>query len=385
MSLAAKPPVALDPQMIAASVGLVVIGMVMVGSASISIADNATGQPFFYLMRHLGAVAIGLLGLLIAMRTPFDTWFRLSPLILLAGFVLLALPLLPNVGHTVNGASRWVAIGPVTLQPSEPARLCFLLYVASYCVRRHDALTSGFVAFAKPLALVGVAGLLLLLEPDFGAAVVLTTTALAVVFVGGARLRDVFVAVAIAAAAFAALVFSADYRLDRWMSFRDPFADPLDGGFQLVQSLIAIGRGDWFGVGLGGSVQKLFYLPEAHTDFVFAVLAEELGLIGSTCVIALFALLVYRAVSLGRRSLDANLPFHGLVAYAIGITLGIQAFINIGVNTGLLPTKGLTLPLLSYGRTSTVVTLTALGLLFRIHHELAVAELRRPKKKRASS
>jgi cell division protein FtsW len=351
MSTTAKLPVAIDPALFASAVGLAVLGTIMVGSASISIADNATGEPFFYLIRHLGALAVGAAGFAFVAAVPVETWYRTSGLCVLGGLALLVLPLLPTIGHTVNGASRWIAIGPVTLQPSEPARLALLIYVASYCVRHYRELTSGFVAFAKPLVVIGIAAALLLQEPDFGAVVVLTGTALGVLL--------------------------SPYRVERLMSFRRPFEDAWDTGFQLTQSLIAIGRGDWFGVGLGESVQKLFYLPEAHTDFVFAVLAEELGLVGSTLVIALFAVLVYRAISIGQRSIAANLPFHGLVAIGIGLTFGVQAFINIGVNTGLLPTKGLTLPLLSYGRSSTVVTLAALGLLFRIHHELIGAEKRR--------
>jgi cell division protein FtsW len=243
-------------------------------------------------------------------------------------------------------------------------------------VRHHRELTSRFTAFLKPLAIIGLAGILLLAEPDYGAVVVLTGTALGVLFVAGARLRDVTLAVVSASAVLGALAYSAEYRIERLSAFLDPWADPFASGFQLTQSLIAIGRGDWLGVGLGQSVQKLFYLPEAHTDFVFAVLAEELGLVGSTSVIVLFGLLVYRAITIGQRAIAAGLPFQGLVSTAIGLTLGVQAFINIGVNTGLLPTKGLTLPLLSYGRSSTVVTLVALGLLARVYYELHGAEQR---------
>jgi len=377
MSVAARLPVAIDPALVAAAVGLAVVGTIMVGSASISIADNATGEPFYYLTRHLGALAIGAVVFAVVAVLPVETWYRLSGLCALAAIVLLVLPLVPSIGDSAKGASRWIAVGPVTLQPSEPARLALLIYVASYCVRHYADLSSRFIGFVKPLVVIAVAAVLLLEEPDFGAVVVMTGTTFGILFVGGARLRDVLLSVGVAGAAFAALAISSPYRLERLMSFWRPFDDAYDSGFQLVQSLIAIGRGDWFGVGLGESVQKLFYLPEAHTDFVFAVLAEELGLVGSTLVIALFAVLVYRAISIGQRSIAAGLPFHGLVAIGIGTTLGVQAFINIGVNTGLLPTKGLTLPLLSYGRSSTVVTLAALGLLFRIHHELVGAEKRR--------
>ena len=377
MSTTAKLPVSIDPALVAAALGLGVLGTIMVGSASISIAADTTGEPFYYLIRHLAALTIGLIGFAVAAAIPVDTWYRTSGLCVLAAIALLITPLLPSIGHTVNGASRWIHIGPITLQPSEPARLALLIYIAGYCVRHYRDLTSRFVAFAKPMLVIGVAAVLLLLEPDFGAVVVLTGTALGVLFVGGARLRDVLLAVGTAGAAFTALALTSPYRFERLMSYRRPFDFAYDSGFQLTQSLIAIGRGDWLGVGLGESVQKLFYLPEAHTDFVFAVLAEELGLVGSTGVIVLFALLVYRAITIGQRSLAAGLPFHGLVAIGIGMTLGVQAFINIGVNIGLLPTKGLTLPLVSYGRSSTVVTLAALGLLFRIHHELNGAEQRR--------
>jgi cell division protein FtsW len=376
MSAAARmrQDIAVDPTLIGATIALAVLGTIMVGSASISLADNSTGSPFYYLLRHVGALAIGGIGLAVAARTPMRLWYRLHWLFLLAGLALLAVVLVPSLNHTVNGSSRWLRIGPITLQPSEPARLCLLFYVASYCVRHHGELTTSFTAFLKPLAVIAIAGVLLLAEPDFGAVVVLTGTALGVLFVAGARLRDVTLAVVSAGAVLGALAYSAEYRIERLTAFLDPWADPYASGFQLTQSLIAIGRGDWLGVGLGQSVQKLFYLPEAHTDFVFAVLAEELGIVGSTSVIVLFGLIVYRAIVLGQRAIAAGLPFQGLVSTAIGITLGLQAFINIGVNTGLLPTKGLTLPLLSYGRSSTVMTMIALGLLVRVYYELSRAE-----------
>jgi cell division protein FtsW len=282
--------------------------------------------------------------------------------------------LLPGVGDRVNGAQRWIELGPVSFQASELARLLLLIYLASYCVRQADALRSDLRGFARPMVLIGLCGMLLLLEPDFGATVVLTATALGLLFIAGARLRDLALASGVATVAFGLLIWLEPYRLQRVLtSFLHPWADASDGGYQLVNSIIAIGSGKWFGVGLGEGVQKLHYLPEAHTDFIFAVLGEEFGFVGATVVVLLFALLVWRAIDIGQRALGRGLPFHGLLAIGIGLMLGLQAGVSIGVNTGLLPTKGLALPLISYGRTSAVVTLLALGLLLRVAHELAQA------------
>jgi cell division protein FtsW len=371
VNAAAKPQsAAFDGLLLAALIGLVAIGTIMVGSASISIADEQTGQPLFYFVRHLGALGIGVAGMLVAASVPTELWYRLNWLLLVAAFGLLAVVLVPSIGHAVNGSRRWLLFGPVTLQASEPARLCLLLYLSSYAVRRAQELGTSLNGLVKPLLVIGAACALLLAEPDFGSAVVLGATAFAVLFVAGARLRDFLLALAVGLVLAAILVLTSQYRLARLMVFRDPWADPFDGGFQLTQSLIAIGRGDLGGVGLGESVQKLFYLPEAHTDFVFAVLVEELGFVGASIVIALFGIVVYRAIVLGREALQSGMHFQGLVAIGIGAMLGLEAFINIGVNTGLLPTKGLPLPLVSYGRASTVVTLIALGLVLRIHREL---------------
>jgi cell division protein FtsW len=371
VSAVAKPQgVSFDPLLVGALIALAVIGTTMVGSASITIADKQTGEPFFYLVRHLGALAIGCVGLAVAVAIPSEIWYRLNWLLLVVGIGLLCAVLIPGVGHTVNGAMRWLQVGPVNLQASEPARICLLMYVAGYAVRRSDELAAGLTGLLKPMVIVGGAAALLLLEPDYGAVVVLTATSLGVLFVAGARLRDFVLAVAVGTAALAALAFASAYRFARLTTFLDPWADQYRGGFQLTQSLIAIGRGEWLGVGLGESVQKLFYLPEAHTDFVFAVLVEELGFVGGSIVVALFGVIVYRAITLGREALRSGMQFQGLVCIGIGLLLGFEAFINIGVNSGLLPTKGLPLPLVSYGRSSTVATLCALGLLLRIHHEL---------------
>ncbi len=367
MSTVVKPGPAFDATLLCAVVGLIAVGTIMVTSASVSIVAD---EPLYYLERHLGALGVGLAALALVVWVPTDLWFRLNWLLLVVGLGLLVLVLVPALGHTVNGSRRWLLVGPITVQASEPARLCLLVYLASYSVRRATELAASLNGLIKPLLVVGAAAALLMLEPDFGATVVLCATALTVLFVGGARLRDLLLAFVAGGGALTAIAFSADYRVVRLMSFRDPWDDPLATGYQLTQALMAIGRGEWGGVGLGESVQKLFYLPEAHTDFVFAVLVEELGFAGGTLVIALFCIVVYRAITLGREALSSGMHFQGLVATGIGVMLGFEAFVNMGVNSGLLPTKGLPLPLISYGRASTVVTLVALGFLLRIHHEL---------------
>ncbi len=377
----------IDPWLLTAATGLLVFGTIMVSSASISLAEARMGAPHFFLGRHLVAVAIGCAGALAVMRIPCEVWFRLSGLLLLAAFALLASVFIPGLGQTVNGSTRWLDLGPLTLQPSDPARVCLIMYLCGYIVRHQDRVRTTLWGFVGPMVIVALACALLLAEPDFGAAAVLTATALGVLFVGGARLRDFLFCFVVAVGSLSFLALSSSYRLQRLTAFLDPWADPYDSGFQLTQSLIAIGRGDWLGVGLGESVQKMFYLPEAHTDFVFAVLAEELGFVGSTAAIVLYGVLVVRAIGLGPRAHAVGLPFQALLSNAIGLMLGIQAFINVGVNTGLLPTKGLTLPLMSYGRTSVVVTLVCLGLLVRIHHEVVAAspEAVRARRKRGQT
>lgn len=362
-----------DPWLLTATTGLLVFGTIMVSSASIAFADGSMGRPHFFLSRHLVALVIGGAGALTVARIPCDTWYRCSGLIFLVAFALLVSVFIPGLGHTVNGSTRWLNLGPLSLQPSDPARLCLMVYLCSYVVRHHERVRTTMWGFIWPLAIVALACALLLAEPDFGAAAVLIATSLGILFIGGARLLPFVLCLATAVASMAYLATSSDYRLQRLIGFLDPWADPFDSGFQLTQSLIAIGRGDWLGAGLGESVQKMFYLPEAHTDFVFAVLAEELGFLGSTVAIVLYGVLVIRAIAMTPRAYAVGLPFQALLSSVIGLMLGIQAFINIGVNTGLLPTKGLTLPLMSYGRTSVVITLVCLGLLVRIHHEVVAA------------
>jgi cell division protein FtsW len=359
----------LDPWVIGPVAALLLIGLVMVASASIGVSDREMGAPFHYFQRQLMFVGLGLVAATIAVAIPTAVWEKYSMVLLGAGVVLLIVVLIPGIGHEVNGSRRWVRLGFMNFQVSELARVLLLTYVASYAVRRADELRSDFKGFMRPVAVLGGAAVLLLLEPDFGAATVLLATGIAVLFLAGARITHLLVPIVVGVAGLAVLAVTSPYRLRRLVAFRDPWGDPFDSGFQLVQSLIAIGRGEWFGVGLGSSVQKLFYLPEAHTDFVFAVLAEEFGFVGVVTVLSLFALLVGRALTISRNAAHAGLQFQSYVAASIGIWLGLQAFVNIGVNTGLLPTKGLTLPLLSYGGSSMLVTLAWLGVLLRIHHE----------------
>jgi cell division protein FtsW len=306
-----------------------------------------------------------------------------GPLMLLIAFALLLVVLVPGIGYTANGSTRWIRLGVLNLQASEPARLCLMIYLAGYLVRQNKSIREQFSGFLKPIAVLVIASSLLLLEPDLGAAIVLVATAFAMMFVAGARFRDFSLFAVLGLVAAAVLVVTKEYRLERLTGFMDPWADPFDTGFQLTQSLIAIGRGEWIGVGLGEGVQKLFYLPDAHTDFVFAVFAEEFGLLGSLILISLFAALLWRVFRLAMRAANAEQFFAAYLAIGIGTWLGLQAFINLGVNMGLLPTKGLTLPLISYGRSSMIVAMISIGILFRIHHELLVDA--RPANRRKSS
>jgi cell division protein FtsW len=365
-----QPRLALDPVIVATTLALLLVGLVMVTSASITLAERQVGDAFAYLDRQLLSAVLGLACAALMLLVPMSVWERSAPLLLAGAFVLLVVVLVPGIGHEVNGSRRWIRLGPVNFQPSEVARVALLAYVSAYAVRYQEALVSSWQGFFKPLAVIGVAAALLLVEPDFGAAVVLFATSALVLFLAGARWRDFLGVAAVGLLGVAALAVSSDYRVRRLTAFMDPWADPFDSGFQLTQSLIAIGRGEWFGVGLGSSIQKLSYLPEAHTDFVFAVFAEEFGLIGVVGVLLLFLVLVLRSLRLSRLAAEAGMPFHACMAAAFGIWLGVQAFINIGVTMGILPTKGLTLPLLSYGRSSMLVTLAWIGALLRVHHEV---------------
>jgi cell division protein FtsW len=351
------------------AVALLGLGLVMIASSSISIADRGLGDPFYYFDRQLVYAVASVAAAAAVYHIPLVVWERSSAVLLLVALVLLVLVLIPGLAPRINGSERWVGLGPIHVQVSEPARLLILMYLAGYMVRHQREVTSQFLGFLKPMLVLGIAGLLLIAEPDFGAATVLLATAFAMLFLGGARLRDFSLFAIAAVLVLLVLAVSSPYRMERLTAFMNPWAHPFDQGFQLTQSLIAIGRGQWLGAGLGESVQKLFYLPEAYTDFVFAVLAEELGLWGTVLVIGLYLALVWRALSIARRAAAGGRMFGAYLAFGLGAWIGLQAFINIAVNMGALPTKGLTLPLMSFGGSSLIVTCIAIGLLLRVERE----------------
>jgi cell division protein FtsW len=359
----------LDPVLTIAFISLLTIGVIMVASSSISVADRDYSNPFYYLQRQLVFVAIGIFAALTVFKIRLVQWEKSGMALLVFALFLLVLVLIPGVGKTVNGSTRWLPLGVFNLQVSELVKLFLVIYVAGYLVRHGDAVRSSLWGFLKPMLMVGLAGLLLLIEPDFGATVVIMGTVLGMTFLAGARFVQFISFVMIFASAAMLLVVTSPYRMQRLTSFANPWADPFDSGFQLTQSLIAIGTGGWFGTGLGGSVQKLFYLPESHTDFLFAVLSEELGFVGVSFVVLLYAALFFRSLKIAAQAERAGNFFAAYLAYGIGIWLSMQAVINMGVNVGLLPTKGLTLPLMSYGGSSLIVCCAAIGLLMRIHYE----------------
>ncbi len=360
----------LDHTLLFAVTVLLALGVVIVGSASTSIAERQTGDAFYYLWRQLSYITVGL-GLAAGILfIPLRVWERFGLGLILTSVGLLIMVFIPGLGHEANGSLRWIRLGPVNAQVSEFVKLFVILYLAGYMVRHNEAVQGSAVGFLRPLVLFLVLAVLLLLQPDYGAVAVIFLTAMGMMWLGGARLLQFLLLLLSASGVLAVLAIVSPYRMERLTAFLNPWADPFDSGFQLTQALIAFGRGEWFGVGLGGSVQKLFYLPEAHTDFLFAVLAEELGLVTAVLVIGLFVLIVLRALAIGREAEKRELPYQAFVAYGVGIWIGLQTFINLGVNMGLLPTKGLTLPFMSYGGSSMVVMCIAIGLLLRVDFEL---------------
>jgi cell division protein FtsW len=362
----------LDPLLLWPALFLLLFGLVMVYSASIATAEGSqfTGhQSSYFLVRHGIFLAIGLVAGVLAFQVPLRFWQELAPWLFLAGVLLLVVVLIPHVGRSVNGAQRWLPLGPINLQPSELMKLFAVLYAADYTHRKLDAMGSFRRGFLPMAAVILGVGFLLLREPDFGAFVVVAAIAFGILFLGGINGRLFALLTVVAVVGFVLLIWLSPYRRERILGFMDPWQDAFGKGYQLSHALIAFGRGEWFGVGLGGSVEKLFYLPEAHTDFLLAVIAEELGFAGVTVVVVLFGLLVQRAFAVGRQALVLERVFSGLVAQGIGIWLGVQAFINMGVNMGLLPTKGLTLPLMSFGGSGVVANCVALAILLRVDWE----------------
>lgn len=362
----------IDLVLLFTSIALLAIGLVMVTSASISIADRNLSSPFFYLQRQTIFIVLGLAAAWLVYQIRLVQWEKSGMALLGFSLFLLLLVLLPGVGKEVNGSTRWISLGMFNLQVSEAVKLFLIIYVAGYLVRHGEAVRTSLWGFIKPMLMIGLAALLLLLEPDFGATVVIIGTVLGMMYLGGVRFLQFVLFLTMFGAAALMLVVSSPYRMERLTSFMNPWADPFDSGFQLTQSLIAIGTGGWFGTGLGGSVQKLFYLPESHTDFLFAVISEELGFVGVCVIITLYSILFYRATRIALQAEKSGNRFAAYLAYGIGIWLVMQAVINMGVNMGMLPTKGLTLPLMSYGGSSLIICCMSIGLLLRIHYECGV-------------
>ncbi|NKZ39514.1 putative lipid II flippase FtsW [Oleiagrimonas citrea] len=359
-----------DPVLLLAIVALASIGIVMVASASIAVADGKHIGAFYYLKRHLLFLSLGTVLAVIAMRVELKFVEKFSMPLMLLGMATMLAVFLPGIGMRINGARRWLNLGVTSFQPVEAIKLLLIVYLASYLVRHKQAVERKLFGTVNPLVVAGLIVISLLLQPDFGSSALIIAVTVGMIWLGGARMRYLFGMAAVAAPLLAAAALSENYRVRRLMTFLDPWKDPFNDGFQLTQALIAIGRGEWTGVGLGESVQKLFYLPEAHTDFILAVIGEELGLVGIVVVLALFALLVGRGLMLGLRGVELGQHFAGYVAFGISLMIGLQAMVSAGVNLGVLPTKGLTLPLISSGGSSVMMTCAMLGVLLRAGYEI---------------
>lgn len=365
-----KPQIIKFDRWLLFSVGtILLLGFIMVASASAPVTERLHVGMMHLAWHQAVFILAGVVAGIIVTFIPIQTLQKYSEAFLGFSAILLAIVLIPGVTRPINGSIRWLFIGPISVQPSELAKLALVFYIAGYMVRRSYQLQNTLQGFLIPMFVLGIIAFLLMLEPDFGAVVVIATTILGMLFLGGVRVKNFLILVPFILCVLGFLAVSSSYRVQRFIAFRDPWADQYNSGYQLVQSLIAFGRGSWFGSGLGSSVQKLLYLPESHSDFIFAVLAEELGLIGVICTLALYGLLVFRAMEIGRRAKMLGKDFGGNLAYGIGLLITLQTLINISVNIGLLPTKGLTLPLMSAGGSSMVAACIAIGVLFRIDYE----------------
>lgn len=350
---------------------LMSIGLIMVSSASVSFAAAVYQDAWFFGKRHLVYIAMGLVLAIIVVCIPMSVWQKYSGHLLLISLFLLVIVLIPGIGKKVNGSQRWLNMGLINIQVSEIAKFCAVIFFASFFARRYQELHFGWQGFLKPLLVVGLFAGLLLLEPDFGATVVLSATVFAMMFIAGVRIMHFLLLIGIGVGSLGLVAILSPYRMQRLVTFLDPWADQFDTGYQLTQSLIGFGRGEWFGLGLGNSLQKLFFLPEAHTDFIFAIIAEEFGLIGALIVIGLFAALIWRIVTIARENLAAGKMFSALACFGVGTLFALQVFINIGVASGLLPTKGLTLPFISYGGSSLLICCVLMAFVMRVQWELS--------------
>lgn len=349
---------------------LMSVGLVMVSSASVSFAETVYQNAWFFGLRHFVFILMGLLLAAFVACVPMSVWQRYSGHLLLIAIFLLVIVLIPGIGKKVNGSQRWFSLGIINIQVSEIAKFCAVVFFASFFARRYQELNQGWQGFLKSVMVIGVLAGLLLLEPDFGGTVVLSATIFALMFIAGVKLLHFLLLIILGISSFTLVAIFSPYRMQRLITFLDPWADQYNTGYQLTQSLIGFGRGEWFGLGLGNSLQKLFFLPEAHTDFIFAIIAEEFGLVGAMIIIGLFVLLIWRIVLIARENLAAEKIFPALACFGIGILFALQVFINIGVASGLLPTKGLTLPFISYGGSSLLMCCVLMGFVLRAQWEL---------------
>ncbi|SIT09492.1 putative lipid II flippase FtsW [Neptunomonas antarctica] len=359
-----------DPWLLGPAIALVLTGFVMITSASMDVAAEKFGGPFFFAARHGFFILLAMVASIVAVRIPIKYWEKYGPILLGVGFVLLILVLIPGIGREVNGSRRWISLGLLNLQASEIAKFCMVIYVAGYLVRRLSEVRSSWGGVVKPVLPLAFFVSLLLVEPDYGAAVVLMGSVMGMIFLGGMRFAQFLMVLLCAVGMIVVMAVAQPYRMARLKSFQDPWADPFGSGYQLSQAQIAFGRGEWFGTGLGNSVQKLFYLPEAHTDFVYSVLAEEFGLVGALLVVIIYGIMICRIFIIGRQAEKQQQFFMGYITYGFGLIFAAQALINIGVNVGALPTKGLTLPLVSYGGSSLLVCSVMIAIILRVDYEL---------------
>ncbi len=370
----------LDMRLLLPVLALLSIGLIMVASASFSFAEHRLGDQLFFFKRHLAYLLIAAGAMAVGFFVSPSVWANYGRLWILLAVFLLIIVLIPGIGREVNGSRRWLAFAGFTLQVSELVKVATVVFLAAHLEKHRDTLSDDWREFFKLIAVIVVLSILLLMEPDFGSAVTLSCTFMALLFLGGSHIRQFSLVFAAGLLAIGALAYTAPYRLERLATYLDPWADPFNAGYQLIQSLIAFGRGEWFGVGLGQSVQKMLYLPEAHTDFVFAIFAEEFGFVGVLCLMSLYVLLILRVLQLGKLAIGRKNWYAAFVLIGFGLLLSGQTFINLGVNAGLLPTKGLTLPFVSYGGSSLLVCCAMIGMMLRFAHEFQspAAAVRRP-------